>query len=65
MQGQKNIIVVDNDAARRFQIETVLSFVGEHFIVCQDDEVTQKFASTANVLTVILCGKITDSLAKA
>ena len=41
MQGQKHILVVDNDATRRHQIETVLAFVGEHFYVFSEDEVDQ------------------------
>ena len=38
MQGQKQILVIDNDVARRQQIETVLAFVGEHFQTCDEDE---------------------------
>ena len=60
MQGQKHIVVVDNDIARRDQIATVLSFVGEHFHVCAENDVSQYFSETGNILTVILCGKISD-----
>lgn len=62
MHGQKHILVVDNDPARRQQVETVLSFVGEHYQVCQDDEIAALFKKQANVLTVILCGNITNPL---
>jgi sigma-54 specific flagellar transcriptional regulator A len=60
MQGQKHIVVVDNDIARRDQIATVLSFVGEHFHVCAEDDVNQYFSETDNILTVILCGKVSE-----
>ena len=38
MQDQKYILVVDNDVDRRYQIETVLSFVGENFQVCSESQ---------------------------
>jgi sigma-54 specific flagellar transcriptional regulator A len=62
MQGHKHILVVDNDITRRDQIATVLSFVGEHFHVCAEDEVSQYFNETDNILTVILCGNVSDVL---
>ena len=62
MQGQKHILVVDNDAAGRHQIETVLAFVGEHFYVFSEDEVDQHLADVTNVLTVILCGDTSEKL---
>ncbi|MFT5294325.1 MAG: sigma-54 specific flagellar transcriptional regulator A, partial [Colwellia sp.] len=52
MQGQKHVLVVDNDIARRDQIATVLSFVGEHFYVCPEDDIEQYFKETDNILTV-------------
>jgi len=64
MHGQKHILVVDNDIARRQQIETVLSFIGEHFQTCADDEIDALFMQQANTLTVILCGNVSGSLAK-
>lgn len=63
MQGQKKILVVDNDIARRQQIETVLSFVGEHFFVCSEPEVKQHFTKDSHLLTLILCGDISPDLA--
>ena len=62
MQGQKHILVVDNDAARRQQIETVLAFVGEHFYVFSEDEVDQHLTDISNVLTIICCGEISTKL---
>jgi sigma-54 specific flagellar transcriptional regulator A len=62
MQGQKHILVVDNDMARRDQIATVLSFVGEHFHTCAEDEVNEYFSETANILTVVLCGAMSELL---
>ena len=62
MQGQKHILVVDNDAARRHQIETVLAFVGEHFHVFSEDQIDKYLAQTPNILTVILCGDISEKL---
>ena len=62
MQGQKHILVVDNDAARRHQIETVLAFVGEHFFVFAEDEIDKHLAEVPNILTVILSGNISVKL---
>ncbi|MBA6389457.1 sigma-54-dependent Fis family transcriptional regulator [Colwellia sp. BRX10-3] len=62
MQGQKHILVVDNDAARRHQIETVLAFVGENFHVLAEDEIDKHIAEIPNILTIILCGDISSKL---
>ncbi len=62
MQGQKHILVVDNDAARRHQIETVLAFVGEHFFVFSEDEVDKHLAEIPNILTIILSGNVSAKL---
>jgi len=64
MQGHKHVLVVDNNIARRDQIATVLSFVGEHFHVCPEDAVNQYFDENDNdnILTVILCGKVSELL---
>ena len=61
MHGQKQILVVDNDVARRQQIETVLAFVGEHFISCAEDELLKVFKQTDNILTVIFAGNISHN----
>ena len=56
MHGLKRILVVDNDSARRHQIETVLSFVGEHFELCSEGQLGQYLKNDEHLLTVILCG---------
>ena len=62
MQGQKHILVVDNDANRRHQIETVLAFVGEHFFVFSEDEIDKHLADVPNILTIIISGNISAKL---
>jgi sigma-54 specific flagellar transcriptional regulator A len=63
MHGQKHILVVDNDVSRRQQIATVLSFVGEHYQTCAEDEVVDIFKQQSNTLMVILCGSASSTLA--
>ncbi|GHE80903.1 sigma-54 dependent transcriptional regulator [Thalassotalea profundi] len=63
MQGQKYILVVDNQSSRQEQLATVLAFIGEHFYCCNEDEVEQYFARHENILTVILSGNVSDNLA--
>lgn len=58
MQGQKLIIIVDNNEARRYQLETVFSFVGEHFTSCRLDELKDIFKPQENVLTVVMAGDL-------
>ena len=58
MQGQKLIIIVDNNEARRNQLETVFSFVGEHFTSCRLDELTYVFKPDDNILTVVFAGEL-------
>ncbi len=62
MQGQKTILVIDNNNARRQQIETVLAFVGEHFQSCAEDEISTKLANISNLLTIIIVGELTDNI---
>ena len=62
MKGQKHVIVVDADNVRRYQLEVILSFVGEHFISCTPAELTDVYHNTNNVLTVIVAGNVDDSL---
>ncbi|MEW6989366.1 sigma-54 dependent transcriptional regulator [Colwelliaceae bacterium 6441] len=64
MHGQKHILVVDNDVARRQQIATVLSFVGEHYQTCAEDEIAEIFKQQGNTLTVILCGRVSGAVAE-
>ncbi|WP_448213171.1 sigma-54 dependent transcriptional regulator [Colwellia sp. MEBiC06753] len=63
MQGQKHILVVDNEAVRRHQLETVLAFIGEHFNSCTEENLASTFANTPNILTVIFAGSISDNAA--
>ncbi|NMP32906.1 sigma-54-dependent Fis family transcriptional regulator [Thalassotalea sp. M1531] len=60
MHGQKHILVVDNDAVRRHQLETVLAFVGEHFESCNEEELASSFKGIDNLLTVIFTGNISE-----
>ena len=64
MQGQKQIIIVDNVTERRQQIETVLSFIGEHYLSCSHHELADTFTAHDNILTIILVGS-TDEAIKA
>ena len=61
--GHKQILIVDNDNARSHQMATVLSFVGEHFVQCSQDEMAQAFKDSDHLLTVILAGDITPTSA--
>lgn len=56
--GHKQILVVDNDAARAHQLATVLSFIGEHFVQCSQAEIAPCFSENEHLLTVILTGEL-------
>lgn len=62
MHEYKSILVVDDNIERRQQIETVLSFVGENFKVCSQDNAATTLKENNNILTVILCGQLTDPI---
>ncbi|OKY24693.1 sigma-54 dependent transcriptional regulator [Thalassotalea sp. PP2-459] len=62
MQGQKHILVVDNDAARAQQLATILAFVGEHFHCYAQDEIVDALPTLTNTLTIILCGDVSDAV---
>jgi len=62
MHQYKSILVVDNNLERRQQIETVLSFVGEHFLVCSQEQASDTLKENTNILTVILCGHLSTLL---
>ncbi|WP_206484737.1 sigma-54 dependent transcriptional regulator [Thalassotalea sp. G2M2-11] len=64
MSGQKHILVVDNDASRRHQLETVLAFIGEHFSTGTQDKITDLFSEEGQPLTVIVCGEITAEISQ-
>ena len=62
MQEHKYILVVDNDAARRHQIETVLAFVGEYFHVFAESDIDKYLVKVPNILTIIFCGEVSQKL---
>jgi len=64
MQGQKQIIIVDNNNERRQQIETVLSFVGEPYVSCSPEQVAQVHLQTDNILTTIIAGSLAQEHAQ-
>ena len=61
--GQKKILIVDNDATRKLQLSTVLAFVGESFIVCDQEEAMETFSQTNLILAVILTGQVNQKCA--
>jgi len=58
----KQILVVDNDADRAHQLAIVLSFVGEHFLHCSQEQITPFFNESEQLLTVILTGEVSSSI---
>lgn len=60
----KQILVVDDDGDRAHHLATVLSFVGEHFLQCSQEEVAPFFVRSEHILTVILAGNLTPSIVK-
>ena len=61
-QGQKKILVVDNNDSRAQQVETVLSFVGEHFVRCHPENITDFSDTGKKILTVILSGELSPEI---
>jgi len=61
--GHKQILVVDNDAGRSQQLNTVLAFVGEHFIHCSQEQALETLADSSHILTVILTGDVSNACA--
>ena len=55
----KKILVVDNNSERSLQLNTVLTFIGEHFVHCSQEQATQQLAEH-KLLTVILTGNVSD-----
>lgn len=60
----KQILVVDNDVDRAHHLATVLSFVGEHFLQCSQEQIAPFFQKSERLLTVILTGELSSSLVK-
>jgi len=68
LQGHKQILIIDNDMSRAHQMATVLSFVGEHFVQCTQEEAVEVFKESEHLLTVVLSGElspVTASLVKS
>ena len=55
--GHKKILIIDNDMNRAHQMATVLSFVGEHYIQCTQEQAVEHFKKSECLLTVILAGE--------
>ena len=62
MQGHKSILIIDNDVERRDQLETVLAFVGESYQVCSEAQALDVFSKNSDLLTVLICGQVTEQL---
>ncbi|SES77526.1 sigma-54 dependent transcriptional regulator [Thalassotalea agarivorans] len=54
------ILIVDDDLIRREQLEMVLAFSGEPFKVCTRDLLQENVRSLNEILSIVLCGEITD-----
>ena len=63
LHGHKKIIIVDNDENRAHQMATVLSFVGEHFALCTQEQAIQYITECEHLLTVVLSGVLTPDTA--
>ncbi len=61
--GHKKILIVDNDAGRRQQITTVLTFVGEKFEHCSQEQAPRYLSDVSGYLTIILTGNVTQECA--
>ena len=58
----KRIIVIDNDESRSQQIEVVLSFVGEHFKFCNENDLATFNVPKESILTFIICGDVSSNI---
>ena len=63
LQGHKQILIIDNDEGRAHQMSTVLSFVGEHFVQCTQEQAAEAFKESEHLLTVILSGDLPPATA--
>ena len=67
LHGHKKILIIDNDMSRSHHMATVLSFVGEHYVQCTQEQAEDTFKESERLLTVILAGEqssITEALVK-
>ncbi len=60
VKSHKKILVIDNDAIRSQQLNTVLAFIGEHSIHCTQAEAAEALVDNNNLLTVILNGDVNE-----
>ncbi len=60
ISGQKQLLIVDNDNARRTQIETVLAFMGEQFESCSSADFFTQITKMPNILATIITGELSD-----
>ncbi len=63
LQGHKQILIIDNNVSRAHQMATVLSFVGEHFVQCTQEQAAVTFKESEHLLTVILSGELSPATA--
>ncbi|PCH97341.1 MAG: sigma-54-dependent Fis family transcriptional regulator [Gammaproteobacteria bacterium] len=59
LTGHKQILIIDNEVGRADQMATVLSFVGEHFVQCVQEQAIEALKESEHLLTVILSGNLT------
>jgi sigma-54 specific flagellar transcriptional regulator A len=60
MQGHKTILVLADDEHHQQQLGLVLSFMGESCQVCTHQQAIKTIAEQDDLLTVIVCGKVSD-----
>lgn len=58
--AHKKIIIIDDDPIRSQQMNTVLAFVGEHFVHCTQANAADALTDSSHILTVILAGNVND-----
>jgi sigma-54 specific flagellar transcriptional regulator A len=62
ISGQKTLLIVDNNEARRTQIETVLAFIGERFSSCTTAQLSEEVTQIENPLAIIVTGELTSDV---
>ena len=63
--GHKKILVADDNIERSLQLNTIFTFIGEHFIHCLPENVSDTLAVEQQILGVILTGNVTGDCADA
>jgi len=63
LQGHKQILIIDDNVSRSQQMATVLSFVGEHFAQCTQEQAIEAFKESEHLLTVVLSGELSPETA--